>query len=273
MSSYKPWDHFRGRIVGHRGGWKIGEGVKCCGFDMMRDLVGKVSYMQVVVLNATGRLPNRALADWIEATHICMSWPDPRIWCNRIGALAGSSRASSVAASTLGVLAAESTSYGIKPLISGVELIQQAYRSVSTGMSVDGFIDEEVKKYGGKPFLMGYVRPIAKGDERIPAMELVTKDLGFEIGEHLSLAYKIEKVVNDKFGETMNINGYMSAFLSDQGYTEIEVHRIYSTLVVSGVTACYSDTIDRVEGGFSPLKTSDITYKGPGLRPVISNSI
>lgn len=268
MSNYLAWEKYHGRIVSSRGGWKIGSGVQNCGYDMMNDLVGKVSYMQVVVLNATGRLPTKELADWIEATHICLSWPDPRIWCNRIGALAGSNRTSALSASCLGVLAAESTSYGIKPLSSGVEFIEHAYEHVSKGLSVEEFIALETKKFGGKPHLMGYARPIAKGDERIPAMEKITENLGFPVGKHLSLAYKIEEVLNKKFDETMNINGYMTAFLVDQGYTAQEVLRIYSTLVVSGVTACFIDTADRMEGSFAPLKTDDVVYKGAPLRKV-----
>ncbi|WP_076420461.1 hypothetical protein [Colwellia sp. UCD-KL20] len=268
MNNYQDWEHYHGRIVSARGGWKIGEGVQCCGYDMMEDLVGKKSYMQVVILNATGRLPSKALADWIEAIHICLSWPDPRIWCNRIGALAGSARTTAVAASTLGVLAADSKSYGIKPLISGVGFIQYAHKEITKGISIDDFIINEVKKNGGKPYLMGYIRPIAKGDERIPAMEKVTKDLNFTIGKHLSLAYKIEEHLNKKFDETMNVNGYVSAFLSDQGYSAEEVYRIFSSLVISGVTACYTDTRERVKGGFSPLKTSDVTYTGKAFRTV-----
>ena len=266
MSNSKPWEQYHGKVITSRGGWKIGQGVKCCGYDMMTELVGKASYMQVVMLNATGRLPSRALADWVEAIHICLSWPDPRIWCNRIGALAGTSRTSSVAATSLGLLAAESNSYGIKPLLSGVEFIQYAWQQVKSGISVEDFIQEEVKKYGGKPFLMGYIRPIAKGDERIPAMELISKELGFSTGKHLALAYDIEKTLNKKYGETMNVNGYVSAFLSDQGFNPEEVYRIFSFVVVSGVTACFSDTEQRIEGGFSPLKTSDISYKGPAYR-------
>jgi citrate synthase len=265
MNNYQPWEKYHGRIVSNRGGWKIGSGVQNCGYDMMNDLVGTASYMQVVVLNATGRLPSKALADWIEAVHICLSWPDPRIWCNRIGALAGSSRTSGVAASCLGVLAAESTSYGIKPLINGVEFIEHAY---TQGTPVDDFITAETKKHGGKPNLMGYARPIAKGDERIPAMEKVTKKLGFSVGEHLSLAYKIERILHDRYDESMNINGYVSAFLADQNFSAIEVYRIFSAVVLSGVTACYADTADRLEGSFAPLKTSDVIYKGASLRSV-----
>ena len=99
-------------------------------------------------------------------------------------------------------------------------------------------------------------------------MEKVSKVLGFSIGEHLSLAYKIEKILSTKFDESMNINGYMSAFLADQGFTATEVYRTFSALVVSGVTACYADTADRLEGSFAPLKTSDVIYKGPPLRTI-----
>lgn len=268
MNNYQDWEHYHGRIVSARGGWKIGEGVQCCGYDMMEDLVGKTSYMQVIVLNATGRLPSRALADWLEAIHICLSWPDPRIWCNRIGALAGSARTSCITASTLGVLAADSRSYGIKPLISNVDFIQQAKVEIDKGLSIDDFITNEVKKHGGKPYLVGYKRPIAKGDERIPAMERVTKSLGFTVGEHLKLAYKIEERLNERFDETMNISTYISAFLSDQGYSAEEVYRIFSSLVISGVTACYTDTRERIKGGFSPLKTEDVTYTGKAFRTV-----
>lgn len=268
MSNYQVWEKYHGRIVSGRGGWKIGSGVQNCGYDMMNDLVGKVSYMQVVVLNATGRLPTKELADWVEAIHICLSWPDPRIWCNRIGALAGSNKTSAVSASCLGVLAAESTSYGIKPLLNGVEFIEHAYKQISLGSSVEEFIAIETKKFGGKPNLMGYARPIAKGDERIPAMEKVTEKLGFPIGKHLTLAYQIESKLNEKYDETMNINGYVSAFLADQGYSPVEVYRIFSSVVLSGVTACYIDTADRTEGSFAPLKTDDVVYKGAPLRRV-----
>jgi citrate synthase len=99
-------------------------------------------------------------------------------------------------------------------------------------------------------------------------MEKVTEELGFPLGEHLSLAYQIESVLSTKFDESMNINGYVSAFLADQGYSPIEVYRIFSAVVLSGVTACYADTADRLEGSFAPLKTSDVIYKGAKSRAV-----
>lgn len=262
------WDERRGKIQSKKGGWIIGEGIFNHGYSMMDDLVGKVSYMQLVILNATGRLPDRLVADWFEAAHICLSWPDPRIWCNQIGALGGTTRTSVVAATTAGTLAADAKRYGTKTILGGIQFIQRALFEYKNGNSVEEIIENECNKHNGKPNIMGYARPLAKGDERVVAMERYQKKLGFSVGEHMQLAYQIEKILMMNFDESMNINGYMSAFLSDQGYTDVEVYRILSMWVASGVTACYVDTRDKAPDAFLPLRCADIEYTGKLARPV-----
>ncbi len=263
------WDQRRNTITSSKGGWKVGEAVYNHRYSMMDDLVGQKSYMQVMILNATGRLPERRLADWFEARQICMSWPDSRIWCNQIGALAGSMRTSVVAATVAGVLGADSRAYGgSKTVIAGLEFIQHAYALLTQGWTVEAIVDDECAKHGGKPHIMGYARPIAKGDERIPAMQKVSAQLGFEVGPHLQLAYQIEQVLIERYDERMNINGYVSAFLSDQGLTPEEVYRISATLVASGVTACYVDAVEKQPESFLPLRCDDVQYQGKAPRPL-----
>jgi len=260
------WDKYREKTYSRRGGWIIGQGVFNCGYNMMNDLVGEVSYMQVLILNAIGRLPERRLADWVEAIYICLSWPDPRIWCNQIGALNGTMKTSVVSATVAGVLAADSRGYGSKPLIDGVTFIQNAVIDFNKGLSVEQIVSNACTKYGGKPSITGYARPLAKGDERIEAMEYVTKKLGFSIGSHRKLAYQIEAELQDKFSEDMNINGYVSAFLSDHDLSPMEIYQIFAIVVNSGVTACYMDAYDRPAGAFSPLQCDDIEYMGKAAR-------
>ncbi|MFZ2162570.1 MAG: hypothetical protein WAW02_10165 [Sideroxyarcus sp.] len=267
-SPYQFWDERRGKILSKKGGWVVGKGIFNHGYSMMDDLVGKVSYMQVLVLNATGRLPERPLADWFEAIHICLSWPDPRIWCNQIGALGGATRTSVVAAITAGVLAADSKSYGSKPLLQGVRFIQTALHDFRRGVRAEEIVSNECAKHRGKPNITGYARPLAKGDERVIAMERVQKQLGLPSGEHLQLALQIESILLKNFNESMNINGYVSAFLSDLGYTEEEIYRIFAVVVNSGVTACYADTRDKAADSFLSLRCADIDYTGTQVRPV-----
>jgi len=260
------WDKHRAKIYSKRGGWRIGKGVYNCGYDMMNDLVGEKSYMQVMFLNATGRLPDRKLADWLEAVHICLSWPDPRIWCNHIGALSGTVRTSVVSAAAAGALAGDSKAYGQKTLIAGISFIRQALTAYNNGLSVTEIINAECAKHSGKPIIMGFARPIAKGDERAEAMARVSKSLGFSIGSHMSLAYQIEDILLRNYNESLNICGFVSAFLSDQNLTPEEAYQTCALLVNSGATACYLDTAKRPAGTFSPLQCDDIEYQGKPAR-------
>lgn len=258
----------RGRVISNTGGWFPGKGVFSHGYNMLEDLVGKKSYFQTLILNATGKMVERPFADWVEAIYGCLSWPDPRIWCNQIGALAGTVRTSVVTATALGSMAADSRTYGVYPLIEGVNFIQGAHLKKIRGMTPLEIVNEAAAAHKGKPYIVGYKRPIAKGDERLETMERVARQLGFNEGEHLLLAYDIEKVLLEKFDEGMNINGYMSAFLSDQGFTAQEVYQMFSMLVASGVTACYLDTYHQPPNSFLPLRCDDIDYQGAAARPV-----
>ncbi|MFC3851378.1 hypothetical protein ACFOSD_06305 [Salinispirillum marinum] len=266
--NHQLWDQYHGRVKSKKGAWRIGKQVISHGYDVMQDMVGKFSFMQVVVLNATGRLPTPALAQWFEACHVCLSWPDPRIWCNRIGALGGSARVSTVAATCAGVMAADSRVYGIKPMIEGVQMIQRAVQEIQQGTSVEDFVMRQVEQKGGRPHLMGYARPIVKGDERIDVMRKTEQALGFSPGLHMQTALHIERVLHERYDESMNINGHISAFVADQGFSPEDAYRIFSVQVFSGVTACYVDAADREAGTFAPLQVTDVKYQGKARRAV-----
>lgn len=261
-------DGRRNKIFSATGGWFPGKGVFSHGYSMLEELVGYKSYFQILILNATGRMVELNIANWLEAVYGCLSWPDPRIWCNQVGALAGSARASAVAATALGSLAADSRTYGVYPLIEGVNFIRQALLQQQQGATAADIVDGAAVTAGGKPLLMGYVRPIAKGDERIEALERVARQQGLIPGAHLRLAYDIETQLHERYGESMNVGGYIAAVLADEGFSAQEVYRMTTLLVASGVTACYLDTLARPADSFLPLRCSDVNYQGPARRPV-----
>ena len=266
------WDQRRGKIFSSKGGWKVGEAVYCHGYSMMDDLVGQVTYMQLYMLNATGTLPAKSLADWVEAAYICMSYPDSRIWCNQIGALSGSCGTTTVAATCAGTLAMDSYVYGAKTLVDGVGFIQRTLKEYEAGKAVVDIVNSSGRFRQGKPQIIGYSRPIANGDERIEALERTRTQLGFNIGKHLELAFQIEKHLLENFNERINLNGYISAFLSDQDLEAENIYRIFSTFVASGVTACFVDTKDKVPGSFLPQRCDDIEYQGTAPREVPDKS-
>lgn len=271
MADTTFWDKQRGMIHARKGGWIIGEAIYNQGYSMMDDLVGKASLMQVLILNITGKLPERHLADWLEAAFVCMSWPDARIWCNQIGSLAGTLQATSVAGVAAGILATDSTMYGAAPLLDGTKFIRESLIKKQKGLSVEEILKEHQRRPNSVPMVVGYVRPVATGDERVEAMRRVTDQLDFEIGEHLALAFEIEQMMLEKFNEGININGYVSAFLCDQGYSNMEIYRMCSTCVSSGVQACYAEAADKQPESFFPLHCNDIDYQGCPPREVPEN--
>ncbi|MCP4107423.1 MAG: hypothetical protein GY749_18070 [Desulfobacteraceae bacterium] len=263
------WDERRGKIFSSKGGWVIGEAVYSHGYSMMDDLVGKKSYFHTLILNVTGRMVEDRMAKWLEATFNCMSFPDARLWCNHIGSLAGTLRASPGTGVTAGILASASGLYGHGTVRACAEFIIDALVKKRSGISAE----EIVKTYPRltpytPPAIPGYSRPIATGDERVNAMERVTEELGFEIGEHLTLAYEIQEVLMKEYNEGMNLGGYGAPFFCDQGFSPTEQVRIVCINVNAGVNACYSEAFDNPPESFFPLRCDDMDYQGDPPRPV-----
>ncbi|MCP3662283.1 MAG: hypothetical protein GY696_07270 [Gammaproteobacteria bacterium] len=266
-SLVKFWDERRGIIRTRKGGWVLGKGVTSHGYSILDELLGNTSFFQVLILNVTGRLPERRLAEWLEAAFICMSWPDPRLWPNTIGALGGTMQASSIGAVCAGTLASESRIYGPGTSADAWKFTLDTFKERENGWSVQKIVEKRCSA-SGKLNMPGYIRPLAQGDERVAAMQGVAEGLGFEVGPHLQLAYEIEAYVYREYEEGMNLAGYIGAFMADQGFEFNEIHRMCSLLVNAGVHACYSEAADRPPESFLPLRCDDIEYKGAAERPV-----
>ena len=258
------WDARRGVIRSRIGGARIGEGVVYThGYSILEELVGHVSYFQGLILNITGSLPDPCLAKWMEATFLCLSWPDSRIWCNTIGALAGSARTSPVAAVTAGILASDSQMYGPKTIKMAANSLFDGLRLKSKGASISEIVDAlDSWPQSRTPVIPGFSRPITYGDERVPVMDQVAQDLGFEVGEHLKLAYEIHEYLRETYGESINLAGYMAAFLTDQGIDPEQIFRMYALCVNGGIHACYGEAFDNPPSTFLPLRCDDIEYQG-----------
>ena len=197
-----------------------------------------------------------------------LSWPDSRLWCNQIAALGGTVRTSAAAATCAGLLASDTPLYAQKTLIESVNFINKALLQNQAGASPAEIVTRECARFKGRPYIVGYTRPIANGDERIAPLEKVATNLGFKNGEHLTLAYQIELVLKEKYGEKMNVNGYISAFVADQGISAEEAYRLSLMSTNSGITACYLDSLERPPESFLPLRCDDIDNQGPPPREV-----
>ena len=268
MTMHRYWDEHRGNIRTRKGGWLIGRGVYISGYSLLDDLVGNASYFQSLVLNVTGELPSEPIGRWVEALYQCMSFPDSRIWCNQIGTLGGMLRVSSAAGITAGILASDSRMYGPGTISLVYDFLSRGLAEYAEGKRVSEIIRSKIGKKQKQVVIPGYGRPLATGDERVVAMERVSKELGLAAGPGLQFAYAVEQYMQETQGESMNLATYGSATMMDLGWTLPQIQQICSIIVTSGVAACYSEAYDNPPESFLPLRCEDIEYRGHAPRPV-----
>ena len=271
MDSTSIWDERRGRIVTRKGGWRIGEGVRVGRYSLLDDLVGKHGFFELLFLEITDRLPKPEFIRWVEACFMCASFPDPRIWCNQIGALAGTLRCEPLAAVTAGTLASDSILYGPGVGRLACEFIIQGVKEERAGATIAEIVARRTTA-DGRMRLPGYSRPIAQGDDRVGALCRVAADLGMTDGEHLSLAWRVDAYVRARSKDCLNMLGYAAAFAMDNGVTIDEGHRLFTLLVNAGVHACYSEAADEPAGTFLPMRVDDVEYTGAPPRPLTGDA-
>lgn len=268
MSATAFWDARRNRIRTRKGGWRIGRGISVHGHSLLGELVGSHGFFEVLYLEVTGRLPDPRLAQWMEASFLCLAFPDPRIWCNQIGALAGSTRVSPTVAISAGVMASASSLYGPGSTRAAADFLIEAQAAVGAGIPLETFI-ANCTRPGGRVRAPGFSRPIAEGDDRVEVLRELGHELGFEDGDCLRLAAAIDALLTAGGSAGINMLGYLAAFLLDHGEVSIDDgERIYALAVNAGVHACYTEASSEPAGAFMPLSCEDIEYRGHAARDI-----
>lgn len=266
MVSTKYWDERNKTIYSNVGHWQAGVDVNIHGHSLMNELMGNTSYIQLCILNATGKLVERKVADWLEICLMGLSYPDSRIWCNQIAAYAGDTSSTVVAAASTAILSADSRAYGgSQARFLSMDFQQKAFERYQAGSSMEEVLSF-ARQIKGKPIITGFARPIDKEDERLKPFAEVQQNLGIEVGPYLQFAKTLSEHLDTHYNLSMNCGGYASAFLLDQGFTPDEGYKINAFAVISGAIACFRNQEPQAPNSFLPLKCSDIEYTGKAPR-------
>lgn len=260
-----PWDDRRGRIRTGIGQWFGGRDINVRGRWLLAELLAELSTTQLTVFNITGRLIEPALAAWFEKTVFFTSYPDPRIWCNHLGAMAGNGGTSPAAAAAVGTLAADSRAYGSKLQYLTVCTLRDLHAQRAAGMDWVAALAQHPSR-NGAPDLPGFARPGRVPDERLVPLQRLTETLGFATGPYQNFVAELAQYLVQNHGQDMNAAAYACGFLLDQGFSADEVYRLRTSDVLGGVLACYTGWHGAPEDGFLPLRCEDVGYNGPPPR-------
>ena len=197
---------------------------------------------------------------------ICTSYPEPRIWNNRVAALTGSAKSTAMLALASGVGVSEGKIYGGQANIRAMDFIIRAKQSVvDEGQDLEVFVKSELERTRAVPY--GYGRPVHKTDERAPEALKLAESLGLHDGHHVRISYEIEEILlKMRYRARINIGGLTAALFADQGVTPKEFYTACGIIYSAGMMACYVDTAEKPAGSFFPFRCEIVDYSGPGKR-------
>lgn len=228
------------------------------GHDLHRDLK-HMDWVELYVFGITGRNHSKAQIRLLHAIWVYTSYPDARLWNNRIVALAASSRSSSNLGMAAALAASEATVYGGRAGLQSMQFLMRARAAQDGGVELQAFVREELKTRR----IYGYGRPINSTDERIPWMMGLAKELGFEQGRHLLLAFEVEKILLPQYPKLrMNYAALHAALIADLGLSLREYQLLRVPTFMAGMTPCSVEAAEKPQGAIFPTPCTGVTYEG-----------
>jgi len=253
-----------GRWRTKMGAFFPGKRVVFRGKDLFTEL-GHLSWMQLFLYGITGRIFSEAQGKLFEGIWVlCTSYPDPRLWNNRIAALAGTARSTGSLGLSAAIAVSEATIYGQRPVIKSIDFLLMTKSRLDQGGVLSDLVKNELKTRRTVP---GYGRPIISTDERIAPLLELAQSLGFEKGPYVKLAFEIENVlIKGRWRFRMNAAALIAALAADQGLNQTAHYHFMILCFTAGILPCYLEGAQKNEETFLPIRCSRINYRGQSGR-------
>lgn len=265
MNNPHPLEKFSGPMQSTMGQAFPGERAVFRGYDLHQNL-SEMTWLELHLFGITGRRfkPNELhLLDMIWQV---TSYPEPRIWNNRVAALAGSARATSTQAFSAASAATEAKLFGLQVQHMCGDFLFRTQQRLEIGHALNDILEDEIKLH---KYIKGFGRPIAADaqDERIPAIFKVLANQGLTQGKYTKLVFQVETALEKK-GLSLRPNYaiFASSLPMDLGLSLKELICYLYTVVLAGMPPIYLEALERPEGATFPIKCNQVKYSGVGYR-------
>lgn len=232
------------------------------GHDLLNALED-LSWMDLLMYGITGRRFSPAQLELFQGLwKISASYPEPRIWNNRVAALGGSARSTAGLSLGAAIAVTDATIYGQRPMIGVFDFLQRARAARKSGALLEDFVARELKTHRGIP---GYGRPLRSVDERLGPAQRLARKLGLWGGTHTLLAFEVADILKShRMG--MNVAAIAAGLCADQGLSPPEYYRLTLLAFTAGLIHCEFDATRHPEGTLFPLRCDRVHYSGPPPR-------
>jgi len=252
--------------VGHvrtaLGGFFPGRGARVHGRDLHVDGASR-RWFDLYLRALAGRDFSPAQIELLETLWTYTSYPDARIWNNRVAALAGSARASAGLAIGAAIAVSDAGIYGLGPGLAAYDFLRAHARDDDATLTTA--ITARLRR---DRRLGGYGRPVVAEDERIAPMMTRARRLGLADGAHVHTAFRIERILEEgRWRMKMNYAALVSAFCLDMGLDRHDYAGFAATIFLAGMPPVWKESAQNPAGSLLPLPVSGIDYEGPAPRP------
>jgi hypothetical protein len=252
-----------GRLVTSAGAFFPGERAVFRGYDLHTSLKD-MDWLELYLFGITGRNFTPQQVSVVQALWCYTSYPDARLWNNRVAALAGSGRSTGTLGMAAALAVSEAQIYGRGVDIRASEFLTRAKMQVDTGADLKELVHTELKQKRG---IAGYGRPIVSADERVAPMMTLVRELGLDDGPHLKLAFEVEKILlAGRWRLHMNYAALAASLCADFGMSPHEYYFASIMAFLAGMPPCYLDAADKPEGLLFPLPCRMMSYEGVAHR-------
>jgi hypothetical protein len=252
-----------GRLKTRMGACFVGQRAVFRGHDLHRDLKD-MDWVELYVFGITGRRFDAARLRLMHAIWTHTSYPDARIWNNRVAALAGSARSTGNLGTAAALAVSEASIYGRGIDIRAADFFIRTRRSLADGATLDDCVRAELQAHRS---IAGYGRPIANGDERIAPMMALARELGLHEGPHLALAFEVERFLLDgRWRWRMNYGALVAALGADLGLSAREYYHFMFPAFLAGMQPCFIEASEKPEASLFALPCGQVHYEGAAPR-------
>lgn len=229
------------------------------GHDLHKELHDS-DWIGLYIFGITGRQFTPQQVKLMHGIWVITSYPDTRLWNNRVAALAGSARSSPVLGLTAALAVSEARIYGGGPGLRAIDFFFRAQKAVSGGQPLKEFVQQEL----AARYIYGYGRPIDSHDERLPWLADLARSHGLADGPHFKLAFEVEKTLADlgKPSLRMNYAAMTAALGADLGLSAREFQMFRVPLFFAGMPPCLVEAAEKPEGALFPTSCKSIAYSG-----------
>jgi hypothetical protein len=263
MNGPKLLQEHVGVIKSRMGAFFPGSHVMFRGHELHADLKD-MDWLELYVFGITGRRFSPEQLRLMHSMWTYTSYPDARIWNNRVAALAGSARSTGNLGLAAALAISEASIYGGGILVRAIGFFIRTKNATDGGESLVECIKKELNGYRS---VAGYGRPIVNGDERIQPLLSLAKELSLDQGHYLKQSFAIEDVLlQGRWRLKMNYAALVAALGADLGLNPKEFHLFMFPVFLAGIPPCYIEASEKSIGALFPEPCQSIAYRGLGQR-------